>query len=145
MDREKIITVIIGLIIGALLAGGYFLGPKLLPRPAEKQSPVSENTLSQNQTASPPALRAKDLTLSFPDDNSSTTNTTVTVSGKSPTPNPVIIYANADEKIATPDAEGNFAADIKLEDGENEITVSTFDQNDKIVTIKRNVTLEVSE
>lgn len=142
MDRDKIITIVIGLFVGAVLAGLYFFGAKLLPK-SLPEAPIIHPGQKVSPSPQPPAPLATSLTISQPEDNSSTTNNSVAVSGKALANTPVIIYANADEKIATSDGSGSFTAQIKLEPGENEITVTQIDVQGKIITAKRNVTLEI--
>lgn len=139
MDKEKLITITIGLIVGAILASAYFLGNKFLPKslttPSQKTQQISN---TQNKT-SPVSL----LSFDKPEDNSSTTTSPITVSGSAPANATILIYANADEKIATADASGKFSVPLKLEEGENEISLTTW--SPQMQTLKHNVTLEISQ
>lgn len=143
MDKEKLITIAIGLSVGIALAAIFFGANKILPIINQRRQP---STFSPDKSASPSTLAAGNLTLDNPTDNSSTTNNTVTVSGKVNQPGQkIIIFANTDEKIASADAQGNFTADIKLEEGENAISATIIDQYGNPTTIKRSVTLEISQ
>lgn len=137
MNKEKIITIVVGLLVGILAAGGYFAVSKALPnlkKPAEKiivqPAPIIP---TKNETS---------LILNEPKDNSSTTDSPITISGRTLPGINLIIFSNAEEKIASADATGSFSARLKLEDGENQISVTTLEN--KPVTIKKTVTLEIS-
>lgn len=133
MDKEKIITIIIGLVVGIVIAGGYFAAIKFLPKFSQNNQKVTF-TPPQTPTASPSAT----LTVSQPENQISVNQSPTTVSGKTTPGTRIIIFANVDEKIASADASGNFSADIKLEDGENEISINSLNE-----TIKRIITLEI--
>ncbi len=138
MDKEKIITIVIGLAVGIGVAGGYFAAIKFLPR-------FSGNTPKLTYTppsSTPTATEA--LTITSPDDNSSTSESPITVKGAAKPGTPIVLYAPADEKIASADASGNFSADIKLEDGQNEITVTTLSDTGIAESVKRTIILEIS-
>lgn len=141
MLREKIVTIIIGLVVGAMLAGAYFFGPTLVTQTKQdtKRTPTPKAQASKTPTPSP----KKTLTITSPEDNSSTTNVDLKVSG-SGTPNAkIIVFTNADQKQVTASATGKYETTIKLEEGENEVTVT--DLTSPIQTLTRNVTLEITE
>lgn len=141
MDKEKILTVFLGLLVGGLLAGGYFASGKLLPLLNGKKPETI--TIRQNQKTAPVANPAL-LSLQAPEDFLSTTETTIAVSGKSVPGAKLVIFSNSDQKIATVAANGTFAIDIKLESGDNEITVTAFDPDSSLeTTIKRSVVREI--
>lgn len=137
MDKEKIITVVIGLLVGIGVAGGYFAIVKFLPR-------LSSNTPKVTYTPPPGApTAAQTLTVTSPDDNATTLDSPTTVKGQASPGTQIVLYAPADEKVASADASGNFSVDIKLEDGQNEITVTTLSDTGVAETIKRNIILEI--
>lgn len=138
MDKEKIITIVLGLAVGVLAAGGYFAAVKILP--GLKKTP--EKIIVQPTPAPAPTKNETFLTLDQPKDNSSVTDSPITISGKTAPGINLIIFGNAEEKIASADATGSFSAQLKLEDGENQISVTTLES--KPVTIKKTVTLEIS-
>lgn len=138
MDKEKIITIVLGLTVGALAAGGYFAAAKILPN--LKKTP--EKIIVQPSPVPAPTKNETSLVLDQPKDNSSVTDSPITISGKTAPGINLIIFGNAEEKIASADATGSFSAQLKLEDGENQISVTTLES--KPVTIKKTVTLEIS-
>ena len=133
MDKEKIITVAIGLLVGIVIAGGYFAAVKFLPKLSQKPTPVAF------ASPSPTPQKTVNLTLDSPADETTTKDSPINVSGTALPNTKIIIFSNAEEKIASAVATGKFSATIKLEDGENAISVS-----DLTTTIKRTVVLEIS-
>lgn len=147
MDKEKIITIALGLVVGIVLAGGYFFGSKFLPKLTPAKKPTSPVANSKTQpSVSKKDQPPKDITLEVqtPQDNSSVTENKIKVIGSFLPNSTIFLYSNADEKIASANARGQFSFDTTLEDGENEITVSTLSQ-DQLISVKRNVTLEINQ
>lgn len=143
MDKEKLITIALGLIVGIILAAAYFFGSKIFPN-LTKQSKLTTPAIKKTPKAKQPKIQTT-LTITIPDDNSQTTDKTIKLSGSFIPGSTIVLFANADEKIASGDASGKFNFNVNLEEGENEISITSFDINGKIVSAKRNVTLEVSQ
>ncbi len=140
MDKEKLITIAIGLAVGIIAAAGYFAITKYLPAIRGLSDKVTFTPAPTPITKSPTATLILNL-----DDFSSTTEATLPLAGTT-TPNArLVIFANADEKVASADATGSFATSLKLEDGENEISVTSFDALGHPTITKRNITLEISQ
>lgn len=142
MDKEKAITVVIGLLVGAGLASAYFLSAKFFPPNNRSKQEIITPPKKEDQVLS--SISQIGFSLDSPVEGAATSEAIIKVSGKASQGSPVIVFANTDEKMASADGQGNFQADIKLEEGANAISVSTFSENSKIMTIKRNVILEVS-
>ncbi len=143
MDKEKIVTITIGLFVGAALASLYFFGGKLLSKIPSKGTHLI--TTSAKPSPASPKITPAGISISTPEDNASTTVNPIPLTGQTSPNTPVVLYANADEKIATSDASGKFTANIKLEEGENEVTATIIDITGKPITVKRNITLEISQ
>ncbi len=147
MNREKIITILIGLIVGAAIAGGYFYWTRILPHQQTK-SPKTVDKLTQpprKNEANTKADQSAALTLSSPQDNSSTEQSSITLSGRAPANSRLVVFGNADEKIASASADGSFEISLKLEVGLNVISVTAFEPSGTRHTVQRNVTLEASQ
>ena len=143
MDKEKLITIGIGLAMGISAATVYFLAVRFLPAWQNRQNKVTFSpTNNQQQTATNGQFS---LTIDSPDDHTSTTDGTLSVSGKTNPGARLIIFANAEEKVASADGQGKFSPNIKLEDGENEISITAINDQGNVVVAKRNITLEISQ
>lgn len=140
MDKEKVVTILIGLVVGAGLASAYFLSSKFLP----KGIGLPKQEIITTQKPPQPQNSSKAFTIDQPDDNISTTGNSVTVAGKAPTGQMLVIFANADEKVASVSADGVYNANIKLEEGVNEISVTTIDPSGKPTTLKREIIMEIT-
>lgn len=140
MDKEKFITIGIGLLVGICAAIIYFLAVRYLPAKfqGEKKTTFTPSTSLQSPVSS------NQFTIDKPDDRIATTSSQVTFSGTANPGSRLVFLANNDEKIASVGALGKFSVDIKLEDGENEISVTAIDENKNMVVIKRNITLEIT-
>lgn len=141
MFREKLVTIIIGLVVGALLAGLFFFGPSLVSQ-TKKETKVVNPAPKAKVTVD---IKSSKLTLIIqsPEDNSSTTSAEIKITGSTNPKTDLVIFANADQKNITSSASGKFETTIKLEEGENEISVT--DLQNPMQTVTRNVTLEITE
>lgn len=149
MDKEKLITIVIGLGVGITIASLYFAAVKFLPNLHFNLPKFVFNSTSTPQeksttTIPSPQTTGEKFTVTEPDDETTTKDTPLTVAGKSLPGTKVLVYANADEKIASADAQGKFSASIKLEEGENAISVTSLADPNNLITIKRNVILEIN-
>jgi hypothetical protein len=142
MDKEKLLTIGIGLLVGVGVALLYFTATKFIPQITRK-NPVA--VIQPQAPSSPTPEKQTPFSLDFPLDNSTVTEAIGTVSGQtSPSAN-IIIFANTAEKIATAASDGKFNESIKLEEGLNAISVTVLSEQNNPVTIIRNVTLEISK
>jgi hypothetical protein len=143
MNKEQIITVLIGLVVGALLVAGYFAAKNFLPALKPKPPTIIVTQPSPRQSEAT-AGQTLPLTLINLIDKSSTKSADLVISGQTATGAAIFVFGNTDEKIASADAQGNFSGNLKLEDGENEITVTAFLDGKNSLTIRKNVTLEIN-
>lgn len=142
MNKEKAITIFIGLLLGAIIAGGYFYWTKfrtidIIPNRIEE--PQENNNSNEEQTLSTDSP----ILITLPQDNISVTADTITIGGITKASSQVVIFANAEEKVITSDSEGKFETTLELEDGENVVTATLVDSDGKLYTDTRTVTLEV--
>ncbi len=145
MDKEKLITIAIGLLVGISIAGLYFAAVKFLPNlrflPSKMVLNSTPSGTDKNSTSSGSTAA---LAVTQPQDETTTKDSPITVAGKSQPGAEIIIYSNADEKVASADAQGNFSADIKLEEGENAISITSLPTTGKPETVQRSIILEIS-
>lgn len=144
MNKEKLITIVIGLTVGILGTGAYFAAVKILPtlkKPVQTIVPPEDNTPKAAISGANSLL----LTLDKPGDNSATMEADLKISGSTAPAATLVIFSNADERIASADASGKFIVPIKLEDGENEISVTSFLGKQISQVVHRNVTLEINQ
>lgn len=140
MNKEQIITVVIGLAVGALAVAGYLAAKNFLPA---LKPPAAAVTTQAPQTLPKALATTLPLTLNLAD-HSSTKAAQLEILGQTAPGAAVFVLANADEKIASADGQGNFTSSLKLEDGENELSVTALSQGSNPVTVHRNITLEIN-
>ncbi len=140
MNKEKIITIVIGLTVGVVVTGGYFALTNFLPKLQKKTDKIIVQPAPK-----PMPVNNLEIFLDSPQDKSSTSSSTILISGKTAPAATLVMFSNADEKIASADANGNFLGNLKLETGENEISVTAFLNKINSAVIHRNVTLEISQ
>lgn len=147
MDREKLITIAIGLTVGILAAASYFAITQYLPQLKDLQNKVTFTPTVTNapKATSPQPTTPLSLELNQPENFSSTTQSPIEISGRTLPGAKLVVFANNDEKIASASADGTFSIPLKLEDGENQISVTAIDSQNNLVVVKRSVTLEITQ
>jgi hypothetical protein len=123
MRKEVIIVVIIGILIGAIVAYGIYTAQTAI-RKQQDQFKVSE----QLPSPEPTPIVSHTLTIIEPANESISDQEEITITG-STTPNAVItIFTEENEYLLSADAEGAFSAAVTLIGGANDIIVTAFDE-----------------
>lgn len=142
MDKEKIITVGIGLIVGILLATVYFVAREnLLPTIENLGAKQKAEKVSPKPLISPPVSA---IVVDSPEDYLATTSGILAIRGRAAPGSRIIIFSNAEEKIASADGQGSFSVDVSLEEGENVISLTSLGKDGKVASTQRKVLLEVT-
>lgn len=139
MGKEKIITIVIGLVVGIALSGGIFLFWNY------KDNLIKSNptTKPQPQKTETPSATAAAIKLDSPEDNLITKEKSIEVSGHGQVQMMVLIVATAEEKTINVGQDGTFKTTVKLEEGENRISVIYFDPSPEPKSLDRTVTVEI--
>lgn len=133
MKKEVFLAVAIGFGLGLVITFGIWTANKSLkdaqlsqpsPTPAET-TPIPTSSVSP----SPSSPVTVTLTVTTPEDESLVTKDSLTVSGKTAAGATVTIISETSEQITTADQSGNFSADVELEGGYNNITITAFDSS----------------
>lgn len=143
--NEKIITVLIGLTLGVLVASGVLFGPQIASKVVTLKtiSPVSPDVNSPVKTTEADKPVTSIVSIDSPVDNFWATESTINVAGKTTPDTRVIIFSSTDEVVAISDNSGLFSSKIKLEEGENLISATIFDLNGNNVSVAKSVVLQV--
>ncbi|MCH7951436.1 hypothetical protein IH980_01680 [Patescibacteria group bacterium] len=124
MRKELVIVIVIGILIGSIVAYGIYTA-----QTAIKQYQLQKISVEDQPKAEPSPQITHTLTITEPTNESISDQEEITVVGKT-TPNAVItIIAEENEYLLTADGEGNFTAEISLVGGANEITITAFDND----------------
>ena len=141
MDKEKLITIFIGLIVGVTLASGYFLSSRFLPQL------LNRTTTQTAITPSPKVLSNNEAAFSLtePENFFATADPSILIKGKAPAGTKIIIFTNSYHQLITTTDTGDFEVTVKLEEGDNEVTATTISPDGKIASLKRIIVREVAK
>lgn len=133
MKTEKILLSFVAIIVGLIVAGiGFYV---------YQSTKVIPNTkLGSVKLATPtPSLPTVLLVIDNPQDESTTDNKTVTISGKTVPGATVLVSTPTGDQVVKPSSEGNFTTSATISDGENIIHVTAIDstgnQTEKVLTV----------
>ncbi len=119
MKKETIILSLIALVIGLLVAGGFFFAYQAITSPPERNG--TEITL--NATPTPVSSNSDELMVNEPEDESVVENKSVTISGKTIPGSVVVIASENGENVAEPAENGDFSVNMTISEGVNIIEV----------------------
>lgn len=124
MRKEVIIVILIGILIGAIVAFGIYTARTAI----SKQETQVEQTPETPTTPTQASQSAHTLTIIDPKNESVSDQEEITITGQT-SPDAVIAIIGAEnEYLLTADGQGNFSTKITLIGGANEIAISAFDE-----------------
>ncbi|OGY25252.1 MAG: hypothetical protein A2134_02100 [Candidatus Woykebacteria bacterium RBG_16_39_9b] len=125
-DKKSIIfTAGLGIVVGILLSLLFWYLRTASPEPV----PSGTSQSTPNELV---------LALSNPEDGTTVNKDIITVSGKTGVPAIVVVNGGA-EDIILEKTDGTFSTEYKLLEGENEVTVTVFDETGNEKTETRNI------
>ncbi|TSC84108.1 MAG: polymorphic outer membrane protein [Microgenomates group bacterium Gr01-1014_16] len=136
MKKEVFLAIAIGFGLGLVITFGIWTANKSLKdaqlaqqtTPTATPAPTVVPSESRDEVGPTPSFPVTvTLTVTSPEDESLVNKDTVTITGKTAPGATVTILSEIGEVIVAPDNSGNFTADIKLEGGYNNITITAFD------------------
>lgn len=135
MRKEVFIVIIIGIVIGAIIAYGIYTAQTAINTQKDQTQ-----TKQEEQTVEPtPEPTTHTLSIIEPKNESISENEEITLAGTSSPGAVVTIITQENDYLLTADENGNFSAEIILSGGANEIIVSAFNQSgnkaEQILTI----------
>lgn len=136
MRKETIFLALIALVIGLLVAGGFFYAFQMISRDPSGDT----ESIVLDPSPTPVSSNSDELMVSEPDDESVTDNKSVTVSGKTIPGSTVIISSENDEQVATPAENGNFSVTTTISEGVNLIEIISILPDGKERQVIRTVT-----
>ncbi|MBI2010068.1 MAG: hypothetical protein HYS86_02695 [Candidatus Chisholmbacteria bacterium] len=118
MKKEVILAIVIGFAIGLLITFGIYTARTALENAPQNPSP--------QPSASPENSTQAGLIITTPANEALVDTATIPLEGTA-TPEAIItIITPEGQQIITADSEGNFATEIELAGGANEIQISAF-------------------
>ncbi|MGB9911035.1 MAG: Ig-like domain-containing protein [Microgenomates group bacterium] len=142
MRKENLLAIILGIFLGLVLTFGVWNIKKI----TQKIAPKTQEEIKVTQEVSPSPTPANKeeagaplLTILSPEENEVFNKEKIQVTGKAfPLATVVVLYEEG-EKIVEADEEGNFSTEITLIGGNNEITISTYDEAGNEISKSLNV------
>lgn len=141
MKKEVLIAIVIGFALGLVITFGIWTANQALKKPAVEEIPPSEVETALTPTPMPEFS----LLITSPEDNSISSKTSIEVNGQTIPSAIVVILYQEGEKILEADGNGNFSTEITLAGGENEITISAYDQEDNEISKTLTVVYSTAE
>lgn len=141
MKKEKIILSSGAVLLGLVVAAGFFYFFQIAKTPTPKTKIIS----IVSPTPTPTPIPSISLILDQPKDEEVTESKTITVSGKTRSDAVIAILINGVETITTPSLSGNFSTQITLSNGQNIIDAIAIAADGETKAIKKIVTYSEEE
>lgn len=135
MKKESFIVGIFGLSLGLLVAWAIWNFKSAAPQPQQltlSPSPSIVPVITSAPSSSP------SLTIKNPQDEDIATQSSILVSGSAKPGSTVVISTNLDDFVLTVQ-DGNFSQNVNLEEGENILTVTSYDSDKNKLTAEKTV------
>jgi len=132
VDKDVVLAITIGVAIGGLTAFFVFFLPKIAPKTSPKTE--QEETVKKEELT-PPLTPSALLTIESPQDGAIFSEDKISVSGKTKPGALVAIVSLIDEQVVEANDNGVFEAEISLEEGTNEISVTAYLEEDEEETL----------
>lgn len=131
IEKEVLVAIIVGVIIGSLTAFFLVFLPKYFPKTGGKDQ---GEPFKEEATLSPTATYP--LTIESPKEEEVSADEKITVSGKATPGFTIAVISALDEQVAEANDEGHFEAEIALEEGTNEISITAYSKEGQEETVK---------
>lgn len=103
-----------------------------------QEAPKTEASTTA-QPASASTNEALKLTVASPEDNAIINTTTVKIAGAAKAGTTVTITGGNEDIVSEANNDGSFALDVPLKDGENNLTITVFDQTGQQKSVTKTV------
>ncbi|OGY21370.1 MAG: hypothetical protein A3A65_06590 [Candidatus Chisholmbacteria bacterium RIFCSPLOWO2_01_FULL_49_14] len=123
MRKEVVIVILVGILIGAIVAYGIYTAQSALK---QRELKSQEILPKDNQEKTSPSSHT--LSINEPQDESIWDQEKINVNGTTTPKSVVTILTEENEYLLSADSEGYFNAEVGLTGGANTITVSSFDE-----------------
>ncbi|MCD6225816.1 hypothetical protein J7J95_01910 [bacterium] len=143
MKKEIFLAILIGIVFGLIVMFGWEVKKKHLPSSFPSPTPTIAPSLSVTPS-SQESTQEKTLFLSLdsPEDESISSQEKITLKGKTIPLATIIVISEEEENILVANENGEFESTISLSPGPNEIEVSAYDEEGKVV--KKTITVTYS-
>lgn len=128
MNKDALLATMIGFVVGLAITGILLAGPRLagyLPHIAIKL-PTFSQTSGKEHATTKTKQKPFAVIIESPLDQSIQSDSNLLVSGNTTSGATVVIQGNTNDAIFAVKSDGKYAGKISLEEGENDITVTSF-------------------
>ncbi len=119
MNKDTFVISAIGFFIGVGVAVVLLFAPQFFNR---------TGTQSTNPLANRDQTQKQELTITTPTDGDVVTQKSITIEGSTAPKNQVVISGPIDETMTQAPDDGSFGVSLDLEFGENEITITSYNE-----------------
>ena len=123
MRKEVVIVILVGILIGAIVAYGIYTAQTALK---QRQLNSQEVPPQENQEKTSPS--SPTLSINEPQDESIWDQEKINVNGTTTPKSVVTILTEDNEYLLSADDQGYFSTEVVLTGGANTITISSFDE-----------------
>lgn len=127
MKKDVTVAVIVGFILGAVVAITFVNLPKLLKKGSDVAQNVSFPSITPTITTT--ISPSENLIIDEPSDESIVAKNSVNIVGKTKANNTIVAVSEVDGIIKTASDDGSFSFPFKLSEGGNKIYIATYDKN----------------
>jgi hypothetical protein len=132
MNKDAILATIIGFIIGLCITGLVLVGPRLtkfFPK-ISFHLPSFSKTIPQPTPTTILKQKPFNLTIDSPINESIESDSSLLVSGTTTSDSIVVVQGNVNDSVTAETRNGKYAGKITLIEGENDITVTSYNNKD---------------
>jgi len=126
MKKDVVVAVVVGFILGAVVAVGFVNLPKLLQKGTQLAADVPSSKISP--TISPTLTPSAGLIVTEPTNESIVAKNSVNIIGKTKANNTLVAVSDLDGVIKTASDDGSFSIPFKLSEGGNKIYIASYDK-----------------
>jgi hypothetical protein len=134
MNKDAILATVIGFVIGLFITGMLLVGPKIvqsLPKINIKLPAISQFFPKPTPTSAP-APAEFSVTIDSPIPESIESEDEVLVSGSTDSGSTIVIEGNVNDVLVEVKDDGKYAGKITLVEGENTITVTSYNKEKRV-------------
>jgi len=133
MNKDAILATIIGFVIGLGITGLVLLGPRLAKYLPKISIHLPTLSLTKPKPSPTPTPNQKPFSpiIDSPIAESIESDSDLLVSGTTTGGSTVVIQGNTNDSVASSTKDGKYAGKITLIEGENDITVTSYNKKDQ--------------
>lgn len=140
MSKEKVVLSFIAVAVGILVTGVAFYLYQ-----ATKTIPPSKIKKIKILSPAPSPKPSIYLTIKTPEDEKVVGKKVVVVSGTTAKDATIVVLSPVDQDVVNPAGTGDFSTTINIDDGQNNIEITTISPNGEETRVTRTVTFSTEE